>query len=57
MKEVESFHDKSTLISMIYPAQNKDLIVALEKKNMTVFAMDCIPRISRAQVTIDHPET
>ncbi|MFH4985133.1 hypothetical protein AB6A40_011842, partial [Gnathostoma spinigerum] len=35
---------------MIYPAQNKALIDEMAKKNMTVFAMDCIPRISRAQV-------
>ncbi|VDM39808.1 unnamed protein product [Toxocara canis] len=42
--------DKGTMISMVYPAQNKDVIDALAKKNVTLFAMDCIPRISRAQV-------
>ncbi len=34
----------------MYPAQNKSLIEALAKKRATVFAMDCVPRISRAQV-------
>lgn len=42
--------DSSTLISFLYPAQNKSLIDELAKKQMTVFAMDAIPRISRAQV-------
>jgi NAD(P) transhydrogenase len=38
------------LISFIHPAQNKDLIDKLSTKQATVFGMDCIPRISRAQV-------
>jgi hypothetical protein len=38
------------LISFLYPAQNKALIDELAKRKATVFAMDCIPRISRAQV-------
>ena len=42
--------DGSNLISFFYPAQNKQLIDELAKKHATVFAMDCIPRISRAQV-------
>ncbi|VDK19746.1 unnamed protein product, partial [Anisakis simplex] len=41
---------KKTLISMVYPSQNKNIIDELAKKNITLFAMDCIPRISRAQV-------
>ena len=40
----------NNLISFLYPAQNKDLIDQLAKNNMTLFAMDCVPRISRAQV-------
>lgn len=48
--EVQLFPDRSQLISMLFPAQNKELIDMLLKKQMTVFAMDCIPRISRAQV-------
>jgi NAD(P) transhydrogenase, alpha subunit len=38
-----------TLISYIYPAQHKDLLEKLATKNITVMAMDCVPRISRAQ--------
>lgn len=38
-----------TLISFIYPAQNKDLLEKLASKNVTALAMDAIPRISRAQ--------
>ncbi|XP_013771968.1 NAD(P) transhydrogenase, mitochondrial-like [Limulus polyphemus] len=49
-KEIDLFRDKGTLISFLYPAQNKDLVDMLAKKQMTAFAMDAIPRISRAQV-------
>lgn len=48
--EVQLFRDRSTLVSFLYPAQNRALIDDLTKKQMTAFAMDCIPRISRAQV-------
>lgn len=48
--EVEKLVGGNTLISFMYPAQNKDLVDQLTKKNLTVFGMDCVPRISRAQV-------
>ncbi|KAG8311305.1 hypothetical protein J6590_045629 [Homalodisca vitripennis] len=48
--EVDLFKPDSTLISFLYPGQNKALVEALGKKNINAFAMDCIPRISRAQV-------
>ncbi len=48
--EAAHFSGGNTLYSFIYPAQNKDLIDALAKKNLTAFGMDCVPRISRAQV-------
>lgn len=35
--EVARFRDNSTLISFAYPAQNKELLELLAKKNMTVF--------------------
>jgi NAD(P) transhydrogenase len=44
------FKDNAHLISFIYPAQNRSLIDEMAKKHMTVFAMDSVPRISRAQV-------
>jgi NAD(P) transhydrogenase subunit alpha len=37
------------IISFIWPNQNKPLLEALKKKNVTAQAMDMIPRISRAQ--------
>lgn len=49
-EEVDLFKPDSTLISFLYPAQNKSLVEALGKKQINAFAMDCIPRISRAQV-------
>lgn len=47
--EIPLFKDGSELYSMVYPAQNSELVDAIAKKNMTLFAMDCVPRISRAQ--------
>lgn len=48
--EIPLFKERTTLISFLYPAQNKSLVEQLAKKQMNLFAMDCIPRISRAQV-------
>ena len=42
--------DEATLYSFLYPGQNPDLIKALATRNLTAFGMDCVPRISRAQV-------
>ncbi|THD28886.1 Nicotinamide nucleotide transhydrogenase [Fasciola hepatica] len=39
----------STLVSLVYPAQNKPLLDELSKKKVNLIALDCIPRISRAQ--------
>ena len=38
-----------TLITLIRPATSKDLVEKLQKTKGTVFALDCIPRITRAQ--------
>lgn len=48
--EVSNFQANNTLISFLYPGQNQDLVKKLSERQMTAFAMDCIPRISRAQV-------
>ncbi|CAL1293735.1 unnamed protein product [Larinioides sclopetarius] len=48
--EVGKFRNSSTLISFLYPGQNSDLVKSLQQKQLNAFAMDCIPRISRAQV-------
>lgn len=50
LEEVALLKDHGTLISFLYPAQNKELIDMLATKKITAFAMDCVPRISRAQV-------
>lgn len=49
-EEVESIKPKQTIISFLQPAQNKELVDAIAAKGATSFAMDMIPRISRAQV-------
>lgn len=48
--EVDQLHEGQTIISFLQPAQNKDLIAKIAAKKATSFAMDMIPRISRAQV-------
>lgn len=48
-EEVQKFREQGTLFSYLYPAQNMDLIEQMQAKKMTVFAMDQVPRISRAQ--------
>lgn len=48
--EIQSLKEGSTLISFLYPAQNKALVSELQQRGITSFAMDQIPRISRAQV-------
>ncbi|MCW2480679.1 Re/Si-specific NAD(P)(+) transhydrogenase subunit alpha [Candidatus Symbiopectobacterium sp. NZEC135] len=39
----------STLVSFIWPAQNPALLEKLAERQVTVMAMDSVPRISRAQ--------
>ena len=47
--EVGAMKKGSTVLSFLYPAQNKPLVEGLAKQGVTAFAMDMIPRISRAQ--------
>lgn len=48
--EVEGVKEGQTIISFLQPAQNRPLVEKLAAKRATSFAMDLIPRISRAQV-------
>lgn len=48
--EAGLFKEGSTLLSFLYPAQNKALVDVLAARKVTSFAMDMVPRISRAQV-------
>ena len=50
MNEVQQMTAGNTLISFLYPAQNAELVDVLAKHNISSFGMDCVPRISRAQV-------
>jgi len=47
--EADLIKDGATLIGFIWPAQNKEILDRLAKRNATVFGMDCVPRITRAQ--------
>jgi len=47
--EADLMKEGATLISFIWPAQNKDLLEKLAARGATVLAMDCVPRITRAQ--------
>ena len=47
--EVSKMKSGQQIISFIWPGQNKSLLESLKKKQITVQAMDMIPRISRAQ--------
>ena len=49
-QETSTLQPNSTVISFLYPAQNPTTVEALRLRGVTSFAMDCIPRISRAQV-------
>ena len=48
--EVDVIKENSTLISFLYPAQNKKLVDRVRSRGIVSFAMDQIPRITRAQV-------
>jgi len=50
ISEVDRLKEGATLISFIYPSQNKKVVEKLASRGTTAFAMDMIPRISRAQV-------
>jgi len=47
--ETELFAPGSLLISFVWPAQNRELLEKLAAKRITALAMDCVPRITRAQ--------
>ena len=47
--EVGRIRDDQTVISFIYPAQNQQLLDDLNGIKFNLMAMDCVPRISRAQ--------
>ena len=48
-EEVQRLKPGATLIGFVWPAQNAALLEQLAAREATVLAMDCVPRISRAQ--------
>lgn len=48
--EVGKLKRGGTVVSFVYPRQNEELVKKLGEAGVTGFAMDMIPRISRAQV-------
>jgi NAD(P) transhydrogenase subunit alpha len=47
--EADLLKEGATLVGFIWPAQNKEILDRLAKRKATVFGMDCVPRITRAQ--------
>ena len=48
--EVDAIREGATVISMLYPMQNRPVVERIASRKATSFAMDMVPRISRAQV-------
>ncbi|MET9765331.1 Re/Si-specific NAD(P)(+) transhydrogenase subunit alpha [Streptomyces sp. NPDC006372] len=48
-EEIARLRDGATLIALISPALNPELVEDLARRPVTVLAMDAVPRISRAQ--------
>ncbi|PXW27190.1 Re/Si-specific NAD(P)(+) transhydrogenase subunit alpha [Paraburkholderia caballeronis] len=49
LEEAQRLKPGATLIGFVWPAQNPALLEAFAARNATALAMDCVPRISRAQ--------
>lgn len=47
--EIDLMREGGTLVGFMWAAQNKELLNRLAKKKATVFSMDSVPRITRAQ--------
>ncbi|MFL6467389.1 MAG: Re/Si-specific NAD(P)(+) transhydrogenase subunit alpha [Pyrinomonadaceae bacterium] len=47
--EAALIRENGWLVGFIWPGQNRDVVDRLAKKQTTVFAMDSVPRITRAQ--------
>ncbi|MEP7159313.1 MAG: Re/Si-specific NAD(P)(+) transhydrogenase subunit alpha [Chloroflexota bacterium] len=49
LAEIALIRPGTTLVAFIWPAQNPELLAQLAARQLTVLAMDSVPRISRAQ--------
>ena len=48
-EEIENLKDKTIIIGILNPSQNKEKINKILKKNVNVFSLELLPRITRAQ--------
>ncbi len=48
-RNVEMMKSGAAFIGFIWPGRNSQLVETLKARNITALAMDCVPRISRAQ--------
>ncbi len=49
LEEINEIRENSTLISFVWPAKHPEQVDLLRRRKITTLAMDCVPRISRAQ--------
>jgi H+-translocating NAD(P) transhydrogenase subunit alpha len=47
--EADLLREGGWLVGFIWPGQNREIVERLARRNATVFAMDSVPRITRAQ--------
>ncbi len=47
--EADQLRDGGWLVGFVWPGQNREIVDRLAKRKATVFAMDSVPRITRAQ--------
>lgn len=48
-KDLAQAKENARVVSFVWPAKNETLVKEFNKKSLTALAMDCVPRISRAQ--------
>jgi len=48
-EEIDAAPDGKIVIGFVWPSSNEDLLEKMKARNMSVLAMDMVPRISRAQ--------
>ena len=48
-EEIENLKDKTIIIGILNPSQNKEKINKILKKNVNIFSLELLPRITRAQ--------
>ena len=49
LEEIAGMREGGTLVSIVQPAQNEELLKALAERKATVLGLDQVPRITRAQ--------